>query len=84
MVRLPWERLGEPSRPDSREEREESMEGDRAHNVGWMRVAYQRVMVDLYPTLREWDAWHVEYHRPPQVVREKERYSHSGHNVISP
>ena len=67
FVNLIWNR--EPSRPDSREEVEEPIEGCTQHKVGWVRVAYQDVMVDVYHYLRDWNDWYSEYRRPPQVAR---------------
>jgi hypothetical protein len=68
FVNLIW-RDWEPSRPDPREEVEEPIEGCTQHTVGWMRVAYQDVMVDMYHLLRDWNDWYSEYCRPPQVAR---------------
>jgi hypothetical protein len=68
FVNLIWKDW-EPSRPDSREEVEEPIEGCMQHKVGWMRVAYQDVMVDVYHYLRDWNDWYSEYCCPPQVAR---------------
>jgi hypothetical protein len=59
----------EPSRPDPREEVEEPIEGCTQHKVGWMRVAYQGVMVGMYYYLHDWNDWYAEYRRPPEVAR---------------
>ncbi|KAK0510214.1 hypothetical protein JMJ35_007608 [Cladonia borealis] len=50
---------------DEEGEGEEPLEG----NVeGWMRVAYQSVMLDMYALLRDLNSWFIEYRRPPEVV----------------
>lgn len=48
---------------------EEPLEGWTVHDVGWMMVAYQDVMVNMYYHLRDYDDWYTEYRRPPQVAR---------------
>ncbi|KAF4160012.1 hypothetical protein CNMCM6936_004141 [Aspergillus lentulus] len=53
------ERLEEPP--------EEPIEGCTLHDVGWMKVLYDSVMVSKYNYLRESLAWEYEYRRPPQV-----------------
>jgi hypothetical protein len=68
FVNLIWKDW-EPSRPDPREEVEEPIEGCTQHKVGWMRVAYQDVMVGMYYYLRDWNDWYSEYRRPPEVAR---------------
>ena len=68
FVNLIWKDW-EPSRPDHREEVEESIEGCTQHEVGWMRVAYRDVMVGMHYYLRNWNDWHREYRRPPEVAR---------------
>ena len=68
FVNLIWKDW-EPSRPDPREEVEEPIEGCTQHKVGWVRVAYQDVMVDVYHYLRDWNDWYSEYRRPPEVAR---------------
>jgi hypothetical protein len=67
LVNLIW-RDWEPYTPDPREAVEEPIEGCTLNLVGWMRVAYQDVMVDMYYYLRDWNAWHGEYRRPPEVA----------------
>lgn len=47
------------------EDEEPLEEGDWG---GWMRAAYQGVMVDMYRLLRDWNAWYVEYRRSPIVA----------------
>ena len=47
---------------------EEPIEGCTLHDVGWMRVAYQEVLVDFYVLLRDTDDWYREYRRPPEVA----------------
>lgn len=44
------------------------LEGCTQEDVGWMMVGYQDVMVDMYPPLRDEDAWSIEYKRPDWVV----------------
>ena len=68
FVNLVWKDW-EPARPDPREEVLEPIEGCTAHDVGWMRVAYQDVMVDMYYYLRDYNDWYREYRRPPEVAR---------------
>ena len=50
---------------------DEEGEGEKPleDNVGgWMRVAYQSVIVDIYALLRDWNSWYIEYRRPPAVA----------------
>lgn len=53
---------------DPREPMEEPIEGCTQVNVGWMIVSYESVIVSLYYHLRDWNAWYVEYRRPPEVA----------------
>ncbi|KAF7171146.1 hypothetical protein CNMCM5623_003575 [Aspergillus felis] len=46
---------------------EEPIEGCTLHDVGWMKVLYDRVMVSKYNYLRNGMAWEYEYRRPPQL-----------------
>ena len=50
---------------------EEDEEGERqvAGTGGWMMVACQDVMVDLYDLLRDVNAWYTEYRCPPEIAR---------------
>jgi len=68
FVNLIWKDW-EPSRPDPREEVEEPIEGCTQHEVGWMMVGYQFVVVCMYCYLRDWNDFYREYRRPPEVVR---------------
>ena len=68
FVNLIWKDW-EPYTPDPREEVEELIEGFTQQQVGWMRVAYQDVMVGMYYYLRDWNAWYPEYRRPPELAR---------------
>lgn len=59
----------EPSSPNARgEEIGEPIEGCIVHDVGWMRVAYQDLMVGMYHYLRDYNDWYNEYRRPPIVA----------------
>ena len=49
------------------EEAEGELEGCKLEEVGWMRVAYQDVMVDFHQYLRGWNNWYHEYRRLPVV-----------------
>jgi hypothetical protein len=42
------------------------VEGCWERNVGWMRVSYGTVMIDVYESLG-YDSWDSEYERPPAV-----------------
>jgi hypothetical protein len=68
FVNLIWKDW-EPYRPDRREAVEEPIEDCTLNDVGWMRVAYQDVMVGMYCYLRGWNDWYREYRRPPEVAR---------------
>ena len=68
FVNLIW-RDWEPSKLDPRQTPEEPIEGCTQHEVGWMRVAYQDVMVGMQYYLRDWNDWYSEYRRPPEVAR---------------
>jgi hypothetical protein len=48
------------------EDPEEPIEGCTLHNVGWMKVHYDSVMVDKYLNMRDQLAWDLEYRRPPE------------------
>jgi hypothetical protein len=72
FVNLIWKDWGpELFRPNPRfpGPEEEPIEGCTLHNVGWMRVAYQDLMVDMYYYLRDYNDWYREYRRPPEVAR---------------
>ncbi|RHZ45543.1 uncharacterized protein CDV56_102885 [Aspergillus thermomutatus] len=47
------------------EDPEEPIEGCTLHNVGWMKVHYDTVMVCKYNYMRDELAWDWEYRRPP-------------------
>jgi hypothetical protein len=49
------------------EDPEEPIEGCTLHDVGWMKVRYDMVMVSQYNYLRDSLAWEYEYRRPPQL-----------------
>lgn len=51
------------------DEGEEPIEGCTLHDVGWMMVGYQDVMVNMCVHLRESFCWELEYRRPICVVR---------------
>ena len=68
FVNLIWKDW-EPYTPDPREGVEEPIEGFTQQQVGWMRVAYQDVMVGMYYYVRDWNAWYAEYRRPPELAR---------------
>ena len=53
---------------DPREPVQEPIEGYTQVDVGWMMVSYESVVVSLYHHLRDWNAWYVEYRRPPEVA----------------
>ena len=67
FVNLIWKDW-EPFTPDSGEEGEEPIEGCTLDDVGWMKVAYQDAMVDMYYYLRDRSDWYREYRRPPEVA----------------
>ena len=52
-----WKHTNGAPSPEE-EEVEEPIEGCIWHNVGWMRVAYQDVMVCFYVLLRDLNDWH--------------------------
>lgn len=57
-----------PSTPDPTEEAEEPIEGCTL-DVGWMKVAYQEVAVDMnYYYLRNRNAWDTGYSHPLEVT----------------
>lgn len=65
LIWLDWD----PSSPEARgEETGEPIEGCIVHDVGWMRVAYQDLMVGMYYFLRDYSDWYHEYRRPPIVA----------------
>ena len=71
FVNLIWKDWApELLRPNPRfsEPEEEPIEGCTLHDVGWMMVAWQSLMVDRYYYLREYDDWNREYRRPPEVA----------------
>ena len=72
IVNLVWKDWTPPSSssPGPGEEVEDPVgeEGCTLHDVGWMRVAYQDVMVGMYYYLRDCNAWYREYRRPPRVA----------------
>jgi hypothetical protein len=68
FVNLIWKDW-EPRAPAPMDEVEEPVEGCTQHDVGWMMVAYQGVMVDMYYLLRDCNDWSREYRRPPEVAR---------------
>ncbi len=59
----------EPDPADPMAEGEEPVEGSDRHDVGWMKVAYQSVMVSFYVYLEGCTAWYREYRRPPKIAR---------------
>jgi hypothetical protein len=61
----PWEL---PPGRKVEEEDEEPIEDCMKQDVGWMRVAYQDVMVSMYHRLRGYNSWYVEYRRPPELA----------------
>ncbi|KAI9823659.1 MAG: hypothetical protein M1826_007677 [Phylliscum demangeonii] len=67
-VNLIWKDW-DPLPPDPRQTVEEPIEGCTLDDVGWMRVAYQDVMVGMYGYLRDYNDWYREYRRPPEVAR---------------
>lgn len=52
FVNLIWKDWA-PRAPDPREPEEEEIEGCTQHDVGWMMVAYQDAVVDMYDCLRD-------------------------------
>ncbi|CAD0097805.1 unnamed protein product [Aureobasidium mustum] len=52
----------------SSNEPNEPIEGVQLWDVGWMRVRYHSVMVEMYNSLRNGAVWIREYRRPPQVA----------------
>ncbi|OBT50175.1 hypothetical protein VE04_10171 [Pseudogymnoascus sp. 24MN13] len=54
---------------DAREPAEDPIEDCTLHDIGWMMVDYQDVMVDMYHLLRGLNDWNMEYRRPPKVAR---------------
>ena len=65
LIQKDWE----PHVADAREPAEDPIEDCTLHDIGWMMVAYQDVMVDMYYQLRGYNNWFTEYRRPPQVAR---------------
>ncbi|KAH8587263.1 hypothetical protein B0O99DRAFT_402593 [Bisporella sp. PMI_857] len=65
LIQKDWE----PHTPGVREPVEDPIEDCTLHDVGWMMVAYQDVMVDMYYQLRGYNNWYTEYRRPPKVAR---------------
>jgi hypothetical protein len=53
---------------DPREPVEEPVEDCTQVDVGWMMVDFSFVMVGMYYYLRDWNAWYIEYRRPPEVA----------------
>lgn len=45
-----------------------AIEGCTEEDVGWMKVQLQSFMPDFYVNLRDPNAWHIEYRRPPDVA----------------
>lgn len=45
-----------------------AIEGCTEEDVGWMKVELNSVMPDFYHILRDLNAWHAEYRRPPDVA----------------
>lgn len=62
-----WKHTNGAPSPEE-EEVEEPIEGCTWHNVGWMRVTYQDVMVCFYVLLRDLNDCHRVYRRPPEVA----------------
>lgn len=54
---------------DAREPAEDPIEDCTLHDIGWMMVDYQDVMVGMYDLLRGLNDWYLEYRRPPKVAR---------------
>lgn len=58
------------------DEQEERMEdgagwledGEDLQDVGWMKVEFDRVMVEFYVLLRDRNDWYREYRRPPEIA----------------
>lgn len=61
--------MGDEDEDEGGDEGLEPIEGCTQEDVGWMMVAYQDVMVDMYHLLRDTNAWYTEYRRPPEVAR---------------
>lgn len=57
-----------PHRQGAREPEEDPIEDCMLHDIGWMMVAFQDVMVDMYYQLRGYNNWYTEYQRPPKVT----------------
>lgn len=75
FVKLVWKdwegwKTGTGGRRENGDDKEDG-EGERqvAGTGGWMRVACQDVMVDVYHLLRDINAWYTEYRCPPEIVR---------------
>lgn len=69
FVNLIWRDWQPSRRPNLEEDVYEPIEGCRQEFVGWVEVAYQRVMVEMYMLLRDEGAsWYREYRRPPEVA----------------
>jgi hypothetical protein len=51
-----------------RDEREPELEGRASLDVGWMKVAVQGLVPEVYETLVNDYMWHVFYVRPNQAV----------------
>ncbi|OBT62295.1 hypothetical protein VE03_08598 [Pseudogymnoascus sp. 23342-1-I1] len=58
----------EPQTADDREPAEDPIEDCTLHDIGWMMVDYQDVMVDMHNLLRGLNNWYLEYRRPPIVA----------------
>ena len=67
FVNLIWNGW-KPSTPDPIGDAEDPIEGCTLHDVGWMRVAYQDVIVGMYYYVRDVNSWYAEYRRPPEVA----------------
>jgi hypothetical protein len=59
---------GEFTDDDEDDEEYPAIEGCTEEDVGWMKVQLRSVMPDFYVNLRDPNAWHTEYRRPPDVV----------------
>lgn len=53
---------------DEDDEEYPAIEGCSEEDVGWMKVQLKSVMPDFYVNLRDLNAWHTEYRRPPDVA----------------
>jgi len=53
---------------DEDDEEYPAIEGCIEEDVGWMKVQLKSVMPDFYVNLRDPNAWHTEYRRPPDVA----------------